>query len=155
MNHLVFVDTRAGELEKILSGVKTMLVKEFDAMKTAANPVNPGDSLYFLRDRDDCALRVRATVIRVLSLTNRVDENLAQPLKEMQSRLQFTESQYNYWSEKQQVLLVEFERAQKISVVQVAVNIVTDRTDWIPFEEFNQIALEEVSDELQMAKPKS
>ena len=30
MNHLVFLDTRAGELEKILSGVKTMLVKEFD-----------------------------------------------------------------------------------------------------------------------------
>ncbi len=104
-------------------------------MKTAAHPVNPGDSLYFLRDQDDCALRVRATVIHVLSITIRVDENLSQPLKEMQSRLQFTENQYNYWSEKQKVLLVEFDRAQKISVVQVAVNIVTDRTDWIPFEE--------------------
>jgi hypothetical protein len=139
MNHLVFLDTRAGELEKILSGVKTMLVKEFDPMKTAAYPINPGDSLYFLRDQDDCAVRVRATVIRVLSLTNRVDENLSQPLKEMQSRLQFTEDQYNYWSEKQQVLLVEFDRAQKIIVVQVAVNIVRDRADWIPFEEFSRI----------------
>jgi hypothetical protein len=27
MNHLVFLDTRAGELEKVLSGVKRMLVK--------------------------------------------------------------------------------------------------------------------------------
>ena len=31
MNHLVFLDRRAGELEKILSGIKTMLMKEFDS----------------------------------------------------------------------------------------------------------------------------
>ncbi len=51
MNHLVVLDAPAGELEKILSGVKTMLVKEFDPAQTAAQPVSPGDSLYFLRDR--------------------------------------------------------------------------------------------------------
>ena len=64
MNYLVFLDASAGELEKILSGVKTMLVKEFDPAQTTAHPVNPGDSLYFLRDKDDCALRVKATVVR-------------------------------------------------------------------------------------------
>ena len=109
MNHLVFLDAQAGELEKILSGVKTMLVKEFDPAQTAAHPVNPGDSLYFLRDKDDCAVRVKATVVRVLFFTNRLDEDLSHTLKEMQPRLQFTEDQYNYWSAKQQVLLVEFD----------------------------------------------
>ena len=127
MNHLVFLDAQAGELEKILSGVKTMLVKEIDPAQTTAHPVKPGDSLYFLRDKDDCAVRVKATVVRVLFFTNRLDEDLSHALKEMQPRLQLTEDQYNYWSAKQQVLLVEFDSAQKMSVVQVAVNIVTDR----------------------------
>ena len=139
MNHLVFLDTRAGELEKILSGVKTMLVKEFDPMKTAAHPINPGDSMYFLRDQDDCALRVRATVIHVLSITNHVDENLSHTLKAMQPRLQLTEDQYNYWSGKEQVLLVEFDSAQKMSAIHVATNKITDKSDWIPFEEFSLI----------------
>src|SRR5512137_1280245 len=101
MNHLVFLDRRAGELEKILSGVKTMLVKEFDPAQTTVYPINSGDSLYFLRDKDDCALRVKATVVRVLSFANRLDEELSHTLKSMQSRLQLTEDQYNYWSAKE------------------------------------------------------
>jgi hypothetical protein len=139
MNYLVFLDTHAGELEKILSGVKCMLVKEIKPSQSSLCPVSQGDSLYFLRDQDDRALRVKATVVRVFSLINGLDEELPRTLKEMQSRLQLTEDQYNHWSAKQQVLLVEFDCAQKISVIQVEANIVTDRADWIPFEEFSQI----------------
>ena len=138
MNHLVFLDAQAGELEKILSGVKTMLVKEFDPAQTAAHPVSPGDSLYFLRTKGECALRVKATVVRVLFFTNTV-EDLSNTLKEMQSRLQFTEDQYNYWSEKQQVLLVEYEAARKISAIQVSAHKIADRSGWIAFEDFSFI----------------
>jgi hypothetical protein len=49
MIHLVILDTRAGELEKILSGIKTMLIRESDPAQTITHPVRPGDSLYFLR----------------------------------------------------------------------------------------------------------
>jgi hypothetical protein len=137
MNHLVFLDTSAGELEKILSGTKTMVVKEFGPAQSADQAISPGDSLYFLRDRDEFALRVKAIVVRVLLFANRMDEDLTQPLKEMQSRLQLTEDQYNFWSSKGQVLLVEFESAQKIDAIQVAPEKIMDRSDWIPFEEYH------------------
>ncbi len=140
MNHLIFVDAQAGELEKILSGMKTMLIKEFDPAQTTAHPVRPGDSFYFLRDKDDCAVRVKATVVRVLFFTNRLDEALSRTLKEMQPKLQLTEDQYNYWSTKQQVLLVEFESAHKIGVIHIALNKLADRSDWIAFEESSLIA---------------
>jgi hypothetical protein len=140
MDHLVFLDTRAGELEKILSGMKTMLIKEFDPAQTTAHPVRPGDSLYFLRNRDDCALRVEATVVRGLFFTNSLDQDLSQPLKELQPRLQLTEDQYNYWSAKQQVLLVEFGSAHKIGVIQLAAEKIVDRSDWMAFEQFSLIA---------------
>ncbi len=136
MNYLVFVDAQASELEKILSGVKTMLLKEFDPAQTT-RPINPGDSLYFLKDQNDCALRVKATVVRVLIITKK--EGLTQSLKVMQPRLQLTEEQYNHWSAKQQALLVEFDSAQKISVIHVAPEKTADRLDWIAFEEFNRI----------------
>ena len=139
MNHLVFLDARAGELEKILSGVKTMLVKEFDPAHTPAHPVNPGDSLYFLKNTDECTLRVRATVARVLLFTNRLDEDLSHTLKEMQPKLQLTEEQFNHWSVKKQVLLVEFESAQKISAINIDSKKIKDRSDWIAFEEFSLI----------------
>ena len=140
MNHLVFLDTQAGELEKILSGIKSMVVKEFDPARSAGQSVRPGDNLYFLRNKDDCAVRVKATVVRVLFYTNDVDQDLSHTLKEMQPRLQLTEDQYNHWSAKQQILLVEFASAHKIGVIHVAPNKIADRSDWIASEEFSLIS---------------
>ncbi len=144
MNHLVFLDAQAGELEKILSGVKTMLVKELDPVQTAMPPVNPGDGLYFVRNKGEWAVRVRATVVRMLISPNRPEEDLSRTLKEIQPRLQLTEDQYHYWSAKQQVLLVEFESARKIDVIQVAPYPTTDRMDWIAFEAFGLIMQKEI-----------
>jgi hypothetical protein len=139
MNYLVYLDTRAGELEKILSGVKTMLVKEFDPAYTPAHPVNQGDSLYFLRNTDERTLRVKATVVRVLFVENDLDEGLSQTLKEMQSKLQLTEDQFNRWSVKKQVLLVEFASAHKIDAIHIALNRIVRPSGWIAFEDFNLI----------------
>lgn len=143
MNFLVFLNTQAGELEKILSGTKTMLLKEFDPADAAAQVLSSDDSLYFLRDEGDCDLRVKATVTRVLTLTNQRDECLSHILKEMQTRLQLTEDQYNEWSLKKHAVLVEFGCAQKISVIHVAPCKITDRPDagshWIAFGELGQV----------------
>jgi hypothetical protein len=138
MNYLVTLDARAGELEKILSGVKTMLVKEFDPAQTSALSVNPDDSLYFLRDQDDSAVRVKATVVRVLNIHKAFEEDTLHALKEMQPRLQLTEEQFNFWAGKDDMQLVEFESAHKISVIQVASRKTTDAVNWIAFETISQ-----------------
>jgi hypothetical protein len=145
MNHLVFLDTRAGDLEKILSGVKCMVIKKIDPQQSTLYPVSRGDGLYFLKEKDDYALRVKATVKRVLTFINNQDEDLPRSLKEVQSKLQLTEDQYNFWSVKDKVLLVEFECAQKISVIQIAPDKVMDRSDWIAFEEFSLVLKKEVT----------
>ena len=139
MNYLVYLDARAGELEKILSGVKTMLAKEYDPAQAAAHPINPGDSLYFLRNQDDCTVRVKAAVVRVVFIVHH-EVDLARTLKEMQPRLQLTEDQYNVWAAKENVQLVEFESAQKIGVIHVASHKSADPMDWIAFETFSQIS---------------
>jgi hypothetical protein len=137
MNYLVFLDASAGELEKILSGVKSMVLKEYEPTQSPFHPVSPGDSLYFLRNNDECDLRVKATVVRVLFFTKKLNEDLSHYLKEMQPKLQLTEEQYNYWSVKKQVILVEFESAQKIGVIHLALDEVKDQSDWIAFEAFS------------------
>jgi hypothetical protein len=145
MNYLVFLDARAGELEKILSGVKSMIVKEFDPAWPDSQLVRPGDSLYFLRNNDECAVRVKAVVVRVLPPSNGSDEDLSHILKELQPRLQLTEDQFNYWSAKQRVLLVEFDSAHKIPELKIAPTKITDRKRWIAFEEIDEVTEEGVN----------
>jgi hypothetical protein len=139
MNHLVFLEPRAMELEKILSGVKTMIAKEFKHDRPTEVPVRPGDSLYFLRNKNEYDLRVKATVVHVASLMNGQHDELSHTLKEMQPKLQLNEEQFQFWSTKQQILLVEFDFAHKIDVIHVAKNTITDRSDWTAFEELGFI----------------
>jgi len=139
MNHIVILEASTGELEKILSGTKTMVVNEFDPARNTSPTISPGDSLYFLRDEDDCTLRVKATVVRVLVYTNREDEDLSQILKEMQPRLQLTEDQYNHWSSKRAIVTIEFEAAHKIPVLHVTPERIRDRLNWIAFREFSEV----------------
>ena len=137
MNYLVLLDAHANELEKILSGVKCMVIKEFTPDQSTAQTVKPGDSLYFLRNSAESVLRVKATVVNILLVTNGVDDELSRSLKEMQPRLQLTEEQYNYWSTKKQVLFVEFEAAQKVGVIHLALEELKVRSNWIAFEAFS------------------
>jgi hypothetical protein len=139
MNYLVVLEPNASELEKILSGIKTMLIKEFDPSQLRGQQVRPGDSLYFLRDKDEYSLRVKASVLRTLPVVNAPDDDLPRTLKEMQPRLQLTEEQYHTWVSKAQVLLVEFEYAHKIDVIHVDAQKITDRSGWIAFEDISQI----------------
>ena len=139
MNHLVFLDTRAGELEKILSGVKSMVLKDFDPAHAGAPSVAPGDSLYFLRNNVECDLRVEATVVRVVRLVNGPGQDLSRALKELQPRLQLDEGQYNHWSTRKQALLVEFESAHKIALIRVVAAKVADRSEWIAFDDFSRM----------------
>ena len=139
MNHLVLLEAGTGELESILRGVKTMLARGSDPAQPTSQPVSPGDSLFFLRDTDEGAVRVRATVTRVLLQTSSNDEDLSHTLKEMQPKLQLTEDQYNYWSARQQVLLVEIGSAHKIDAIHVAPDRIPDPSGWIAFEDFSHI----------------
>jgi hypothetical protein len=139
MNYLVFLDPYANELEKILSGVKCMLVKGIDISTSKVHPINQGDSLYFLRNKSERDLLVKANVLRVLTIVDNFDHELSHVLKEFQPKLQLTEHQYNHWSRKKQVLLVEFEAAHKIQIVQVSLNEISETSDWIAFAEFKSI----------------
>ena len=116
-----------------------MLARGSDPGQPTSQPVSPGDSLFFLRDTDDGAVRVRATVTRVLLQTSSNDEDLTQSLKEMQPRLQLTEGQYNHWAARRQVLLVEFENARKMNVIRVTPNRIPDPSGWIAFGELREI----------------
>jgi hypothetical protein len=139
MNYLVFVGARAGELERILSGVKCMVLKHFDPLRPDIAPVAPGDSLYFLRDNAERDLRVKATVVSVGVVKDSPAQELASTLKELQPKLQLDEFQFNHWSTRQHVWLVEFDSAHKIAVTRVAAEKVADRSDWMAFEDLSLI----------------
>jgi len=139
MNYLVFLEAQTGELEKILSGMKSMIIRELENTHPICQDIKPGDCLYFLRNGDDSIPRVKATVAQVLFFESSMDNDLSHLLKEVQPKLQLTEEQYNRQAGMKRILLVEFANAHKIELVRVAAEKISDRSDWIAFEDFSLI----------------
>ncbi len=136
MNHLIYLNPQSGELEKILSGTKTMILKESGDERSDQDKVNPGDSLFFIRGTHETTLRVKATVINVIYAANQVGSQLESTLKELQSKIQLTEDQFSFWSRRKQVMLVEFLPAHKIEGIEILARKAIDGSGWISFEDF-------------------
>ncbi len=131
MRYIVFLDAQAGEREKILSGVKRIVVGEPESYMLAEALIKPGDALYFLRDNGERTVRVQATIVRAWLFEESESENLAHHLKELQTRLCLTEDQFRYWSTRNQAFFIEFKAAQKIPAFQIAPEKITCPTRWI------------------------
>jgi hypothetical protein len=144
MNHIVFLDPKTGELEKILSGVKSMLIKELNTGSIEPHPVHCGDTLYFLRSDIDDSLRVKAHVVRVYPMTHDPENDLPSLLKELQMELQLTSEQFTFWTNQDEMLLIEFKAAQKIVPIRLDKQKITKKSNWIPFGDPQEIAKEEV-----------
>ena len=53
MQHVVYLDAKASELEKLLSGEKTMLIRSSGDRQVPYEKVNVGDLLFFLRNNGE------------------------------------------------------------------------------------------------------
>ena len=85
MDHVVYVDTKANELEKLLTGEKTMIVRGATGRKLPYGRVQPGDRLYFIQNNADGMVRASALVDKVVNLEKLTEEQSGNLLETNQS----------------------------------------------------------------------
>ena len=62
MDHVVYLDAQAKELENLLSGHKTMIIRGATGRKLPHGRVDAGDMLYFLNNNAEGMVRANAKV---------------------------------------------------------------------------------------------
>lgn len=117
MVHLVYCDNtgKSGEreLDKILNGTKTMVIRGAAGRKIPHSRVFAGETLFFM-EKGTANISAQAVVTNVQNYVKLGDEEINRILDENQDRLCLTEKQKNRW-QKKCLCLVEFEDAKKIS----------------------------------------
>src|SRR5512139_2561218 len=107
MDHVVYVEAKAHELEKLLAGEKTMIVRGATGRKLPYGRVQPGDCLFFIENNGDGIVRASATVKHVLNSEKLSEEQSVELLKSSQSKLNLTPEQTRRWSSKRYLVLIE------------------------------------------------
>jgi hypothetical protein len=139
MDHVVYVDTKAHELETLLAREKTMIVRGATGRKLPYGRVHAEDRLFFIQNTGDGMVRARATVREVCNSEKLTEEGSAALLQANQSRLRLTPEQVKRWAGKRYLVLIEIENIQPLEPFVIDRSDYGNMDDWLPVEKIKNV----------------
>ena len=146
MQHVVYTEAKASELEKLLSGEKTMLIRSSADRQVPYDKVKIGESLFLLRNNGEGLIRAKATVASVLFSEKLTKVKSLELVDEHKEKLQLTEEQIKRWGGKRYVVLVEVEKVIRLYPFDINKSKFGNLDDWIPIKNIEKIKIEEDTD---------
>jgi hypothetical protein len=113
MVHVAYCDDKEKELEKILSGSKTMIVRGASGRKIPHSRVFKDELVYFM-EKGSQQITVKARIIDVQNYVKLTENEIADVLTRNQDKLQLSVKQRQRWHKKC-LCLIEFADLQGIT----------------------------------------
>ena len=139
MDHVVYVDAKARELEKLLAGEKTMIVRGATGRKLPYGRVQVNDCLFFIQNKGDGMVRASARVREVFNSEKLTEEQSAELLQSNQSKLQLTPEQVKRWAGKRYLVLIEVTNIQPLEPFAIDRSAYGNMDDWLPVDKIENV----------------
>ncbi len=139
MDHVVYLDAKAAELENILSGRKTMIIRGAAGRKLPYGRVHAGDTLYLINNNAEGVVKAKATVSSVHD-SEKMDEKSSEELvRKNQGSLQLTDKQFQRWAGKRYLVLISVKDPVEIKPFQIDKSSYSNMDDWLPVGEIGKV----------------
>ena len=139
MDHVVYLDASAKELDLLLSGKKTMIIRGATGRKMPYGRVNAGDMLYFINNNAEGMVRASAKVKSVLNSDKLTAEESAGLVDRNQAKLQLTPRQVARWAGKRFLVLIEVGGIKSLEPFGIDRSAYGNMDDWLPVEEIRRV----------------
>ncbi|MBI4927770.1 MAG: hypothetical protein HY835_08385 [Anaerolineae bacterium] len=139
MDHVVYVDAKAKEMEQLLGGSKRMILRGATGRKLPYGRVFPGDQLYFIRNNAEAQVMARARVSEVFNLGPLTPEESQRALDEHQVELQLTPAQVQRWAGKRYLVLIRLEAVEEQNGFEIDRSAYGSMDDWLPVGEIDHV----------------
>lgn len=131
-DHVVFLDTAAKELDKIIAGNKTAILRGAMGRKMPYGRVFPDDTLYFIQNNGEALVRAKATVKAVFNSPKLSQEGSSKMLEENSDKLNLEPKQFNRFKGKRYLVVVEISNPEILSPFPVDKSNYGNMDDWLP-----------------------
>ncbi|RPI86562.1 MAG: hypothetical protein EHM41_08115 [Chloroflexi bacterium] len=132
MDHVVYVDAKESELEKLINGTKTAILRGATGRKIPYGRLNPGDCLYFIRNNSEGLVHARADVKAVMNSEALTPKMSVKFVEENQEKLQFTPNQMRRWAGKRYLVLIDIGAVEKVEPFPIDKSSYGNMDDWLP-----------------------
>lgn len=141
MDHVVYLDAQANELENLLAGNKTMIVRGATGRKLPHGRVHAGDMLYFINNNAEGTVRAKAEVKSAFHSEKMNEEESRTLVEKNQSKLRLTDKQMKRWAGKRYIVLIEVADVREIQPFAIDKSNYGNMDDWLPVEKINSVAV--------------
>jgi hypothetical protein len=141
MDHVVYLDANAKEMDLILSNKKTMIIRGATGRKLPYGRVNQGDTLYFINNNAEGVILARAIVKSVINSDKLSESESAQLINNHQENLLLTNKQYERWAGKRYLVLIEICEAEKVEPFQIDKSNYGNMDDWLPVQDIDNVKI--------------
>ena len=139
MDHVVYLDAKAKELEILLSGKKTMIVRGATGRKLPYGRVSSGDVLYFINNNAEGVVKAKAKAKRVINSDRMSKEESVALVEGYQDKLQLTVKQFKRWAGKRYIVLIEMEEVGQLAPFPIDKSEYGNMDDWLPVEDIESV----------------
>ncbi|WP_441000135.1 hypothetical protein [Fodinibius sp. SL11] len=139
MDHVVYLDTKANELEKLLNRSKTMIIRGATGRKHPYGRVNEGDILYFIRNNAEGVVKAKGIVESVFNSDKMSTEESVALVKKHQDKLQLSNRQFKKWAGKRYIVLIWLKNIEEVKSFAIDKTNYGNMDDWLPVEKIETV----------------
>ena len=139
MDHIVYLDAQVKELENLLSGKKTMIIRGATGRKLPHGRVATGDVLYFINNNAEGQVRAMAKVRHAFHSEKMTGEEADALVKKNQPKLLLTDRQMKRWAGKRYIVLIEVHEVKEVPPFAIDKSSFGNMDDWLPVGDITSV----------------
>jgi hypothetical protein len=132
MDHIVYVNSKARELENLIEGRKSMIIRGAQGRKLPHGRVSRGDMLYFLNNNGEALIRAKGIVSSVFCSDKLSVEESFETIIRNQDKLQLPDEQFESIAGKRFLVLIGVDNIEPVEPMYFDRSRFTNMDDWIP-----------------------
>lgn len=139
MDHIVYLDHKAKELENLLEGSKTMIIRGAMGRKLPYGRVQEGDRLFFVENNGDGLIRAQGMVKEVHEAGPLTREESLAMIEEYQPLLFLDKGMMKRFGGKRYLVLITVSKVASLEPSRFDRSAYGNMDDWLPVEDINRV----------------
>ncbi len=131
MDHVVYLDAKSKEMDNLLNGKKSMIIRGASGRKIPHGRVNKGDVLYFINNNGEGLIKARGAVCSVYSSGVLSREESFETIIKQQDKLQLPDRQFEKVAGKRYLVLIGVDNIEEIDHLRIDKSSYTNMDDWL------------------------
>jgi len=142
MDHIVYLDKKAKELDYLISGEKTMIIRGAMGRKYPYGKLSTGHQLYFVENTGDGLVKAKAVIKDVFNSEKLTEEESIQLVEQKQNYLHLNDAMLKRFAGKRYLVLITIRDFEQLTPFKIDRSDFGNMDDWLPVEDIRKVKKE-------------